>query len=68
MSDQNLDVFEMFSENYAKVRQDSMSLRDYLLAARDDEMLYASPAERMVKAIGEPEMIDTSRDLSLIHI
>ncbi|MEM9013941.1 MAG: PrkA family serine protein kinase [Pseudomonadota bacterium] len=68
MSDQNLDVFDMFSEGYTKTRQDAMSLRDYLLEARDNPMLYASPAERMVKAIGEPEMLDTSRDPRLSRI
>ena len=68
MTGESLDVFDLFSEGYQKVRQDAMSLRDYLLAARDDEMLYASPAERMVKAIGEPEMIDTSKDPRLARI
>ena len=68
MTSDNLDVFDVFSESYQKVRQDSMSLRDYLLAARDDQMLYATAAERMVKAIGEAEMIDTSKDPRLARI
>ena len=68
MSEQQLDVFDAFSESYSRVKQESMSLRDYLLAARDDPMLYVSPAERMVQAIGEPEMIDTSKDPRLSRI
>jgi len=68
MTEQNLDVFDVFSENYTRVKQEAMSLRDYLLAARDDAMLYASPAERMIAAIGEPEMIDTSKDPRLARI
>lgn len=68
MTDQSLDVFDVFSESYTKVKQEAMSLRDYLLAARDDAMLYASPAERMVKAIGEPKLIDTSKDPRLARI
>lgn len=68
MTDQNLDVFDVFSENYTRVKQEAMSLRDYLLAARDDHMLYATPAERMIAAIGEPEMIDTSKDPRLSRI
>ncbi len=67
-SSDGLDVFDLFSEGYSRVKQESMSLRDYLLAARDDVMLYASPAERMVKTIGEPEMVDTSRDPRLARI
>ncbi len=39
-----------------------MSLADYLSACRDDPACYASPAERMLRAIGEPELVDTSRD------
>lgn len=68
MSDENLDVFDVFSENYQRVKQEAMSLRDYLLAARDNPMLYASPAARMLEAIGEPEMIDTSKDPRLARI
>jgi len=65
---ENLDVFDAFSESYSRVKQEAMSLRDYLLAARDDPMLYATPAERMVQAIGEPEMFDTSKDPRLARI
>ena len=68
MTEQNLDVFDVFSEGYTRVKQEAMSLRDYLLAARDNPMLYASPAERMIAAIGEPEMIDTSKDPRLSRI
>ena len=57
-----LDVFDIFSRDYARERFESMSLRDWLLAARDDKMLYATPAERMVAAIGEPELVDTAQD------
>ena len=57
-----LDVFDMFTRDYAREKFESMSLRDWLLAARDDKMLYASPSERMVGAIGEPERVDTAQD------
>ncbi|MGH6872808.1 MAG: PrkA family serine protein kinase [Rhizomicrobium sp.] len=60
-----LDVFDIFSRDYARERFETMSLRDWLLAARDDKMLYAAPAERMVEAIGEPELIDTAQDSRL---
>ncbi|MBT8472894.1 MAG: PrkA family serine protein kinase [Marinicaulis sp.] len=68
MSEETLDVFDAFSESYEKVQQQAMSLRDYLLAARDDPMMYATSAERMIEAIGEPEMIDTSKDPRLSRI
>jgi len=62
------DIFDLYSETYDKVRQEAMSLRDFLLAARDDPMMYASSAERMVAAIGEPEYLDTSKDPRLSRI
>ncbi len=63
-----LDVFDIFTRDYARERFETMSLRDWLLAARDDKMLYARPAERMVAAIGEPELVDTAQDPRLGRI
>ena len=42
-----------------------MSLQDYLELCKQDPTVYASAAERMLMAIGEPEIIDTSKDLRL---
>src|SRR5579871_5198180 len=63
-----LDVFDIFSRDYARERFESMSLRDWLLAARDNRMLYATPSERMVAAIGEPELVDTAQDPRLSRL
>ncbi len=62
------DVFDLFSEVYDRDKQEDMSLQDYLMACRDDPMLYATAAERMIAAIGEPEVIDTSADSRLGRI
>ncbi|BCW90655.1 hypothetical protein sos41_38280 [Alphaproteobacteria bacterium SO-S41] len=64
----DFDVFSAFSKTYAREKQETLSLRDFLLAARDDKMMVASAAERMIAAIGEPEFIDTSRDARLGRI
>jgi serine protein kinase len=63
-----LDVFDIFSRDYAREKFDSMSLRDWLLAARDNRMLYATPSERMVAAIGEAELVDTAQDTRLSRL
>ena len=63
-----MEVFDLYSEIYSRDKHDSMSLQDYLLACRDDPTLYASAAERMIAAIGEPEMFDTSHDQRLGRI
>jgi serine protein kinase len=64
----NLDVFDLFNRDYSREQLETMSLRDWLLAARDDKMLYASPSERMIAAIGEQELIDTAQDPRLGRI
>ena len=45
-----------------------MSLQEYLELCRQDRSAYASAAERMLTAIGEPEVIDTAKDPSLSRI
>ena len=63
-----MDIFETYAEGYAKRAQEEMSLQDYLQGCRCDPMFYASAAERMVAAIGEPELIDSSKDPRLGRI
>jgi len=63
-----MDIFDVFSEIYAREKQEDLSLQDYLLACRDNPIMYASAPERMVAAIGEPELIDTSTDPRLGRI
>jgi serine protein kinase len=62
------NVFGLFSSAYARERRVSMSLSEYLEACRDDPSMYASAAERMIAAIGEPKVIDTSKDSRLGRI
>jgi serine protein kinase len=61
-------VFSMFSSAYARERREAMSLTDYLEGCRDDPSMYSTAAERMIAAIGEPKVVDTSKDLRLGRI
>ena len=45
-----------------------MSLQEYLELCKDDPNTYATAAERMLAAIGEPELIDTRKDPRLSRI
>jgi len=63
-----MNVFSMFSEQYNRTQFEELSLQDYLLACRDDPLMYATAAERMIAAIGEPELVDTSSDPQLGRI
>lgn len=44
------------------------SLEEYFDLAKVDRMAYAHPAERMLEAIGEPTVVDTSKDDRLSRI
>ncbi|KAA3446988.1 PrkA family serine protein kinase [Mesorhizobium sp. SARCC-RB16n] len=68
MRDNQSDVFDLFSEIYANAAQEETSLQQYLLACREDKSMYASAPERMVEAIGEPDLVDTSKDERLGRI
>ena len=62
------DVFSLFSEIYDREKRDRLSLEEYLSGCRDNPAMYATAAERMVAAIGEPTLIDTSMDPRLGRI
>ena len=63
-----MEMSPPFAELRVRERPEEMSLQEYLLGCRDNNELYASAAERMIAAIGEPEIIDTSKDPRLGRI
>ena len=62
------DLFASYAKSFEAHREAEMSLAEYLEACRDDPMLYATATERLLPAIGEPEMVDTSKDARLGRI
>ena len=68
MQGREAEVFELFSQTYREQHVEQMSLQEYLLACRDDKSMYATAPERMVAAIGEPTLVDTSADERLGRI
>jgi serine protein kinase len=61
-------LFSSFTRFYENQREVEISLEDYLRGCSDDPMMFASAAERLLKAIGEPQMVDTSLDSRLGRI
>jgi len=61
-------LFSSFSRFYENQREVEMSLDDYIRGCSDDPMLHASAAERLLKAIGDPTVVDTSMDPRLGRI
>ena len=64
----NDNIFDVYAQAYESQKQHRLSLRDYLEGCRSDPSMYAGTAERMLRAIGEPELVDTSRDARLGRI
>lgn len=56
------DLFSRYTQAYEGRRETEMSLQEYLELCRDDPMAYASAAERILHAIGEPQLVDTARE------
>ena len=63
-----MDVISSFAARYERTREEEMSLEDYLAECKRNPLAYASAAERMLKAIGEPQMVDTRNDPRLSRI
>ncbi|WP_430913174.1 PrkA family serine protein kinase [Methylobacterium sp. sgz302541] len=62
------DLFQSFARGYEARRDTEMTLSDYLEACRDEPLMYASAAERILDAIGKPEFVDTAKDSRLGRI
>ncbi len=63
-----MNLFDAYRELYAKARDEEMSLLEYLELCRQDHLAYANAAERMLAAIGEPEVVDTRNDPRLSRL
>jgi len=55
-------VRDLFARIYEGRRDAEMSLDDYLRLCRDDPGTYAPAGERLLRAIGDPEIVDTAKD------
>ncbi len=63
-----MSIFNQFQDRYEEAKEDEMSLQEYLDLCKSDPSVYATAAERMLLAIGEPELVDTKGDPRLSRI
>ena len=63
-----MSIFQRYQARYESAREEVMSLDDYLNLCKEDPMAYAGPAERLIAAIGEPEVVNTHDDPRLSRI
>jgi Putative Ser protein kinase len=57
-----MSIFEHIQARFDAQQDEEITLDEYLNLCKTDKSAYASPAERLLMAIGEPEVIDTSKD------
>jgi serine protein kinase len=63
-----MSIFNQFQERYITKQQDELTLQEYLELCKSDPRAYANAAERLLSAIGEPELVDTTNDARLSRI
>ena len=63
-----MSIFDHYLSRYASTREEEYTLEEYLSLCGDEPSTYATSAERLLEAIGEPEKVDTREDPGLSRI
>lgn len=63
-----MSIFARYQSRFEAAQEEEMSVQEYLDLCKRDPSAYASVAERMLAAIGTPEMVDTRTDPRLSRI
>ncbi|MDX1837766.1 PrkA family serine protein kinase [Legionella taurinensis] len=56
------DFLSNYTRRFVDNKEEELTLNEYLELCKTDPTAYANPAERLLLAIGEPELIDTRHD------
>lgn len=63
-----MSIFDHYQSRYEAAKDEEMSLQDFLTLCQHDKSAYANAAERLLLAIGQPEIIDTAKEPRLSRI
>jgi serine protein kinase len=63
-----MDVISHFASRWERSREETLSIEDYLAECKRNRLAYATAAERMLEAIGEPTQVDTRNDPRLSRL
>ena len=63
-----MTIFDHYQARYEAAKEEEYTISEFLEICRNDKSAYASASERLLMAIGEPEMVDTSQDPTLSRI
>lgn len=63
-----MSIFEHYRTKFDEQKEEELTIQAYLDLCKKDPLAYSSPAERMLNAIGEPELLDTHTDPRLSRL
>lgn len=63
-----MSIFDHYRQRYEEAKDEELSLQEFLNLCREDKSAYANAAERLLMAIGEPELIDTAQEPRLSRL
>jgi len=63
-----MDIFRHYATRFEARKEDEYSIQEYLDICKKDSTAYATAAERMLTAIGQPKLVDTHHDPRLSRL
>jgi len=63
-----MSIFDKYKDRYEERQAEELDIQEFLAACKEDPSMYATAAERMLTAIGDPVIVDTRKDDRLSRI
>jgi len=63
-----MSILKHYQARFESLKEEEYSVEEYLQLCKEDPTVYATAAERLLMAIGEPEYVDTAKDPRLSRI
>ena len=63
-----MSIFDSYQKRFEQHLQEEYTLQEYLDLCKENPLVYATAAERMLETIGKPQLVDTSQDSRLSRI
>ncbi len=63
-----MNIFDHYRQRYEAAKDEEFTLQEFLTICRQNCSAYANAAERLLMAIGEPNMVDTALEPRLSRL
>jgi serine protein kinase len=63
-----MNIFDHYRQRYEAAKDEEFTLQEFLAICKQDRSAYANAAERLLMAIGEPQMVDTAQEPRLSRL